>query len=633
MNFNENESRSEILLKYWGFTKFRDSQEEIIDNVIENKDVLALLPTGGGKSLCYQLPAILKKGTCIVISPLIALMEDQVSDLQKKGINATYLNSNHRFKDIDRILDNVIYGDVKFLFISPERINSRIFEERFKKMNINFIAVDEAHCISEWGNDFRPDFRNISYLKKWKPEVSFIALTATATKEVVTDIQSQLLFKEFNVVRKSFIRNNIIYKIIDCSNKEDVLLKTLKKECSIIYVRTRNKSEYLSDLLNKHGFKTNFYHGGLDFEVRTKKQKHWIDNRFNTMVATSAFGMGINKSNVRSVIHYEISDTIESFYQESGRAGRDGKTAYSLVLKNESDLDNIKKRHLIKYPSLDAIKKVFQTISNHHQIAMGYSSEKNYSLDIDLIAQKTNLPRLGTMACLNYLKKEEYIKEINKYEFSQLQIIEPLQNLNIFLKKHTQYEKIIDVLIRSYSNINNQNIAISEQIISKRLNQESKETICQLNRLNELKIVAYNEKKSSYTIQFQKPRPNINTLRLSVNHLHQKDLKEHKIKAIMNFTRSRTTCRNKKLLNYFGEKSIEKCNNCDNCTMGLKKDHNPTNIIENAILILIQYEPKSPNYLFKQFQGLIENETYNKIVKNMIKNERIFLVNNLLCKS
>lgn len=381
------------LLKYWGYNKFRDAQKEIIDKVLEKKDVLALLPTGGGKSLCFQLPAILLEGTCLVISPLIALMEDQVNQLLKKGISATYLNSFHNYKEIDRILDNVIYGEIKILYISPERISSKIFEERFKKMNISFVAVDEAHCISEWGNDFRPNYKNIHYLKKWKPNLSFIALTATATKEVIKDIQSQLLFKKKNLISRSFLRNNIIYKIIDCVNKELVLLKILKKECSIIYVRTRKKAEHLSKFLNDKGYKADFYHGGLNFKERTKKQELWIYNKFNVMVATSAFGMGIDKPNVRNVIHFEMSDTLESFYQESGRAGRDGIISFSTILKDDWDIEKIVKRHKISFPSLNQIKSVFQTISNIHQIPVGYYSEESYEIDIDVIALKSKLSK------------------------------------------------------------------------------------------------------------------------------------------------------------------------------------------------------------------------------------------------
>ena len=625
MNFLENDLKLKILRKYWGYKEFRESQEEIIENVLQKKDVLALLPTGGGKSLCYQLPAIILKGTCLVISPLIALMEDQVNQLQKKGIEATYLNSSHSYRDIDRILDNVIYGSIKILYISPERIKSKLFEERFKKMNLSFIAIDEAHCISEWGNDFRPDYRTISILRQWQTNLSFIALTASATKNVINDIQNQLLFKNNNVIKKSYLRKNIKYKIIDAIDKETVLLKIIKKECSIIYTKTRNKTEQLSKLLNRNKFKSEFYHGGLNFEDRIIKQKKWIDNEFDIMVATNAFGMGIDKSDVRTVIHFDISDTIESFYQESGRAGRDGKTSYSFILKSNTDEENLKKRCQNSYPNLEKIKNVFQTVSNIHQIGIGYSSEENYELDLDVVAQKVKLSRADTNSCIKYLIKEEFIKELNEYQYSKIKITAPIQNLNRFLKSYLKFEKIIDILIRSYSNIMDQLVAISENIISKRLNLDIVKTIHLLDQLQEQNIIVYDKKKSNNLIQFSVPRPDISKLNLSKKYIQLKNTASKKNQAVIDFINSKTACRNIFMLNYFGELMTEKCNYCDNCQIGLNEKNNPVHVIENAILILVNYEPKSPNYLYNQLKSLINKDLFNGILRNMIKRELVLV--------
>ena len=627
MDFKENDLKLKTLKNYWGFNEFRKSQEEIIDNVLQKKDILALLPTGGGKSLCYQLPAIILKGTCLVISPLVALMEDQVNQLEKKGIEATYLNSSHSFREIDRILDNVIYGSIKILYISPERIKSKLFEARFKKMNISFIAVDEAHCISEWGNDFRPDFRTISKLREWKSNLTFIALTASATKSVIIDIQDQLLFKNKNVIRKSYLRKNINYKIIDAIHKETVLLKIIKKECSIIYTKTRKKAEQISKLLNKNKFRSEFYHGGLNFEERITKQKKWIDNEVEIMVATNAFGMGIDKSDVRTVIHFEISNTIESFYQESGRAGRDGKTSYSVILKSDDDFNRLNNRFINNYPDLEKIKNVFQCISNIHQIGIGYNSEQNYELDLDEIAQKVKLTRAVTYSCIKYLIKEEYIKELNEYQYSKIKIISPIQSLNRFLKSYMKFENIIEILIRSYSNITDRMVAISENIISKRLNIEVVKTIHLLEQLQQQNIIKYDKKKSNNMIQFSSPRPNIDKLNLSKKYIELKKIASEKNQAVIEFINSKTECRNLYMLNYFGEIITKKCNYCDNCYMGLNKKNNPNNVIENAILILLNYEPKSPNYLYIQFKRLIKKDVFNSILKNMIKRELV-LVNN-----
>ena len=633
MNLVNHDLKYKSLFKHWGFNKFRDAQEEIIDQVLEKKDVLALLPTGGGKSLCFQLPAVMQKGTCIVISPLIALMEDQVNQLLSKGISATYLNSNHHYKDIDRILDNVIFGKIKILYISPERITTKIFKERFKKMNISFIAVDEAHCISEWGNDFRPDFKNIHFLRNWMPNISFIALTATATKEVVEDIQSQLLFRKNNVVSRSFSRKNIVYNVIDCFNKEEVLLKVLKKECSIIYVRTRNKTQYLSKLLNNKNYSADFYHGGLTFKERTKKQELWINNKFDIMVATNAFGMGIDKPNVRNVIHYEMSETIESFYQESGRAGRDGKTSFSTILKDEMDIEKIIKRHKINFPTSKQIKSVFQAISNIHQIPMGYFSEDSYEIDVDIIALKSKLSRSLTLSCLKYLKIEQYLKELNEYQFSKIRIVVSIKYLNSFLNNYPKYEKIIDVLIRSYSNIDRQLVAVSEVIISNRLNKDTDEIIRQLEQLHNLKIINYYKKKSSNKIQFLRPRPNINQLKLSRTYLNSKKVKEEKNSSLIHFLNSKNKCRNLALLNYFGEKTDKNCNQCDYCNMALSKKLNPDNFVENAILSLLTYEPKPPSYLYNQLQEILKKDNFNNSLRMLIKNEIISIKKNLLHKN
>ena len=451
---NNREALINVLKKYWGFDEFRELQKRIIDFVLQKKDVIALLPTGGGKSLCYQLPAVLMEGTCLVISPLIALMEDQVNNLITKGIKAAYINSSLHFKDIDRILDNVIYGNIKILYLSPERLKTTLFIDRFKKMNVSFVAVDEAHCISEWGNDFRPEYRNISSLRTLNKDLSFIALTATATAEVVEDIQEQLSFKESNKIQKSFIRNNIHYSVINVISKEKVLEKLLSNECSIIYVRNRKKTKELSKFLNSKNYKTDYYHAGLDFRERSKKQNRWINNEFDTMIATNAFGMGIDKSDVKTVIHYDLPDTLESFYQESGRAGRNGKVSYSIVLKDDLDIENLKKRIKINFPNIEDIKKVFQSIVNIHQITIGYYSDEKFELDIDIISNNKKLSRSTIYQSIKYLINEGYIQQTNDYQFSMAQIIMPINRLNQFLNTYRNFEKIIDVLIRRYYNIN-----------------------------------------------------------------------------------------------------------------------------------------------------------------------------------
>ena len=628
---NNTEALIKLLKKYWGFDEFRDSQKEIIDFVLQKKDVIALLPTGGGKSLCYQLPAVLMDGTCLVISPLIALMEDQVSQLTKRGIKTAYINSSLHFKDIDRILDNVIYGNIKILYVSPERLKTDLFLDRFKKMNISFVAVDEAHCISEWGNDFRPEYRNISAIKTLKKDLSFIALTATATPEVVIDIEKQLSFKESNKIKRSFIRNNINYSVINGISKEKVLIKLLTNQCSIIYVRNRKKTKELSKLLNSNNYKTDYYHGGLDFKERSKKQNRWINNEFDTIIATNAFGMGIDKPDVKSVIHYDLPDTLESFYQESGRAGRDGKAAYSIILKDDQDIGNLKKRIKINFPEVEDVKKVFQSIVNIHQISIGYYSEEKFELDIDVISNNNKLSRSTTSQSIKYLINEGYIQQTNDYQFSMASIIMPIDRLNQFLNNYKDFEKIIDVLIRSYSSINQQMVRISEDVISKRLNIKKGETIILLNKLHQQNILIYEAKKSNYTISFSIPRPNINHLSLSKNFLNFKKVKNEKAKQLIDYVNQKIECRNINLLKYFGENKIENCENCDNCNMGLRIKNNSEKVVKNAIIFLLNFESKSPNFILRQLEEVIEKERLNSILKQMILEESILRdKNNLL---
>jgi ATP-dependent DNA helicase RecQ len=571
------------------------------------------------------------EGTCLVISPLIALMEDQVNQLLKRGIKAAYINSSLHFKDIDRILDNVIYGNIKILYLSPERLKTTLFIDRFKKMNVSFVAVDEAHCISEWGNDFRPEYRNISSLRTLNKDLSFIALTATATPEVVEDIEEQLSFKESNKIKKSFIRNNINYSVINAIDKEKVLVKLLTNESSIIYVRNRKKTKELSKLLNSKNYKTDYYHAGLDFRERSEKQTKWINNEFDTMIATNAFGMGIDKPDVKTVIHFDLPETLESFYQESGRAGRNGKASFSIILKDDQDIENLKKRIKINFPDIEDVRKVFQSIVNIHQITIGYYSDEKFELDIDIISNNNKLSRSATSQSIKYLINEGYIQQTNDYQFSMAQITMPIDRLNQFLNSYKNFEKIIDVLIRSYSNINEQMVRISEAVISKRLNIKKEETIFLLNKLHRQNILIYEAKKSNYTINFSIPRPNINHLSLSKKFLNFKNVKNEKANQLINYVNQKIECRNINILNYFGEHKSEKCKNCDNCNMGLKIKNNSKKVVENAIVFLLNYEPKSPSFIYKQLEGVIEKERLSSILKKMILEESILRdQNNLL---
>ena len=506
-----------ILNKYWGYDSFRGSQELIIQNIFSNKDTLALLPTGGGKSICYQVPALAKEGVCIVISPLIALMMDQVSHLKKKNINAECIHSNNSKKDIDRILDNCIYGNVKLLYLSPERIKTTLFKERFKKMNVSFIAIDEAHCISQWGYDFRPSYLEISELRNIKPEIPFIALTATATSTVCSDIQQKLLFKVKNTIRDSFLRKNLCYSVVNPINKYDFLVTTINKktECTIIYVRTRKMCVTLFNLLKSKGIKSTIYHAGLDYQTRTQSQDKWMDGNIDIMIATSAFGMGIDKQNVRTVINFDIPESIESYYQEAGRAGRDNNKADSILLVENSDKTNLINRVKKTYPTLEIIKNIYQKFCNIQQIAIGSGQDNIYPLNYNTISSLTEYSTLEAFHAFRLIELSGYITISNsKLNSSELKIDLSKRELILFIDKNNNYEDIVNVLIRSYSSIMDNYVAINELLLAKRINKNIKQTELLLKRLDTLNIVSYKQNTADINLIFNIPRVDVKSLEI-----------------------------------------------------------------------------------------------------------------------
>ena len=408
-------------------------------------------------------------------------------------------------------------------------------------------------------------------------------------------------------------------------------MKLITNECSIIYVRNRKKTKELSKLLNSKNYKTDYYHAGLDFRERSEKQNRWIKNEFDTMIATNAFGMGIDKPDVKTVIHFDLPDTLEAFYQESGRAGRNGIASYSIILKDDQDIENLKKRIKINFPNIEDIKKVFQSIVNIHQISIGYLSDEKFELDIDIISNNNKLSRSTTSQAIKYLINEGYIQQTNNYQFSMAQIIMSINRLNQFLNTYKNFEKIIDVLIRSYPNISQQMVRISEAVISKRLHINKEETIILLNKLHQHNILNYVAKTSNNTINFSTPRPNINHLSLSKNFLNFKKVKNEKANHLINYVNQKIECRNINLLSYFGEHKSEKCKNCDNCNIGLRIKNNSEKIVENAVVFLLNYEPLSPSFIYKQLEEVIEKDRLNSILKKMILEESILRnKNNLL---
>ena len=622
MNQDDLIDKQKILKQYWGHETFRPLQEDIINQVLQKKDVLALLPTGGGKSLCYQFPALLMNGVCLVISPLIALMKDQVDLLRKKDIKADFINSTLSKSAIDRILDNAIYGKTKILYLSPERIQSELFQERLKKMNVSFIAVDEAHCISQWGYDFRPSYLNLNILRELKPNASLMAVTASATPKVVEDIQKKLAFKHTNVIRQSFKRSNIHYRIIQCEDKLAVLEKVLKKECTIIYVRSRRNAELISKKLNGIGISSHHYHAGLDTAYRNQIQSDWMNNQFQIMVATTAFGMGIDKSDVRTVIHYDIPESLESFYQESGRAGRDGLPSYSISLMEMNDGENLLNRITSSFPHVNDLQKTYQQFCNTHQIPIGYDDDNSFEVDIDYISSKLNLSRKTVYYCFKQLSENGYLSEIQEGNSSYLIFKSELIEIDRFIEKYHQHKKVIHYVMRSYPFSIGKEIKISERMIASRSEMDMEKVIQSLKIMHQYGLITYFKSEKLPKVKLETPRIKSSKIHLSKNTQHNFKRQVHLAEMMLQYSNENLKCRNQILLSYFGESNTNPCLKCDNCDKKASGKNNPNHILKNAILMTLKFESKEVKTIQKEFE-FVEKAQLKKTIKELLEKGQI----------
>ncbi len=446
----------QVLLKYWGYKTFRPQQEEIIRSVMDNKDTLALLPTGGGKSVCFQVPGLVKEGLCLVISPLIALMRDQVENLKKKGIPAATLYSGMNINEMEVVMSNAIHGSLKFLYISPERLQTDLITMNLHRMNINLLAVDEAHCISQWGYDFRPSYLEIANIRKLIPEVPVLALTATATSEVMDDIQEKLLFKEKHLYRQSFERKNLIYVVLKEEDKLNRMLRVIRnlKGSGIVYLRSRKKTRDIALYLKKNNINADYYHAGLDNKTRAAKQASWMKGDTHVIVATNAFGMGIDKPNVRFVIHMDLPDCIESYFQEAGRAGRDGKISYAVLLFDKTD--EIEARHNIElqYPDMNNIRQVYHALGNYFNLAIGSGKDQSFEFDMNAFCHEYNLNIRISLGAIKLLEKEGYLVTHDVVDNNaKVHITASKEDLYRFQVEQAKYDKFIKTLLRSYSGL------------------------------------------------------------------------------------------------------------------------------------------------------------------------------------
>ena len=559
----------DVLKKYWGHTQFRLKQQEIINQVIDKKDTLALLPTGGGKSICFQVPALIQEGICLVISPLIALMDDQVRFLKSKGIKSIAITSGMHYNEIDTALTNCIYGGVKFLYLSPERLQNELVQTRIKEMNINLITVDEAHCISEWGHNFRPAYRHISEIREIIPNTPVLALSATATTNVIKDIQNNLDFKEHNLIQSSFVRENLSYVVDNTEDKKSRLLKLVDKIKSsvIVYVGSRKAAKMIANFLLNNNYSANYYHGGLASKVRTERQESWTKNQTRIIVTTNAFGMGIDKADVKLVVHLELPSTIEAYFQEAGRAGRDGKQAYAFLLANKSDVKKQQDLLTLRYPTITEIKTVYQNLANYFQIAENDLPEQAISFDMLSFTERYKMSNLKIYNILKYLEKEEHIKLSEAiYSPSKLMIKVSNAELYKFQIANKYYDNFLKILLRSYSNLFNNYVIINEQEIASRLKVSTKEVVRLINKLMQLEIVKYTHENNNSLITYLKARKDTDKLYLAEKKWEErKKYEQEKLDKITNYIINKSSCRSKLLLNYFGEQESNKCGKCDFC--------------------------------------------------------------------
>ncbi len=618
----------QILTKYWGFASFRPMQEEIINSVLEGKDTLALLPTGGGKSICFQVPGLALEGICIVISPLIALMKDQVANLKKVGIPAVAIFSGMHRREIDIALDNCIYGKIRFLYLSPERLKAEIVIERMKKMKINLFVVDEAHCISQWGYDFRPSYLNIAETRKLHPEVPVIALTATATTEVVTDIQNKLEFKFENLLQKSFERKNLAYVVL----KEDDKLKRLLKVTStvkgtgIVYVRNRKSSREISDFLNKNNVSSTYYHAGLNQEVRDARQIEWATNRTRVIVSTNAFGMGIDKANVRFVVHLDIPDSIEAYFQEAGRAGRDEKKAYAVIIYNEADLLKAKDLIATSYPTIKEIKKTYLSLGNSFQLAVGAGEGESYTLDMGAFCEKFNLKPLTVYNSLKFLERDGYLSMNDaKYMPSKIMFTIGKTDLYNFQVENKLLDPIIKLLLRSYAGSFDDFVKIDEAQMAKRAKVKKELIIEFLDKLHKMKVLTYVKQNKLPQLVYTAPRQEASELVISKeNYQDRKEVSLKKINAILDYVMSYNKCRSQLLLSYFGEEESYRCGACDICLERnkLKLSQLEFDSVLDQVKPMLQENPVDLTFLVDSIKDSTEDRTL-KVIQWLIENGKI----------
>lgn len=568
-------STRSVLKQYWGYDRFRPQQEDIIQQVLLGKDTLALLPTGGGKSICYQVPGMINRGLCLVVSPLIALMKDQVENLRKRGITAYAIYTGMRRQELIQILKTASESNCKFLYVSPERLESTLFLEYLPSLDVTLVAVDEAHCISQWGYDFRPSYLRIAALREELPGVPVLALTASATRKVQEDICDKLRFKQpYQLFRQSFQRPNLSYSVFNVDAKINKLAEILEqvKGSSIVYCKSRRRTKDVSDQLQAMGIRSNFYHAGLTSELRTQKQDAWMRNEIQCMVCTNAFGMGIDKPDVRAVVHFDLPDCIENYYQEAGRAGRDGLKSYAVLLLQPGEISALREQVAIRYPGLEKIREVYQAIANYLQLPAGSGEGKSFDFETGDFSKKFGLSPYDTMFVLKTLEQEGYMR-FNEQVFvsSQAQFICNKETLYQFENDNPKLEPLITLLLRTYEGIFDRPVNIYERQLAGWLKTQVTAVQEQLRILRNYLIIEYVPQKDNPQVYLLQPRVIAADLYINQEkYEQQKNNFERRVEDFIRYTTEKTQCRSQFIGQYFGDDAIPACGVCDNCLQAKK---------------------------------------------------------------
>ena len=557
-----------ILKQYWGFDEFRPLQKDIIESVMAGKDTLAILPTGGGKSICFQVPALASEGICIVISPLIALMKDQVENLKKRDIPALLIHSGMKKPDVILTLKNATQDYFKFLYVSPERLETSLFKEYLPGIKVNLIAVDESHCISQWGYDFRPSYLRIASLRKELPRVPVLALTASATVDVQKDICKKLEFKTENIFRQSFERKNLSYSVFQTDSKMTRLVEIIQKVpgTAIVYCKSRKRTGEIMELLQMHGIPASNYHAGLKQEERNQRQKDWIENKVRVMACTNAFGMGIDKPDVRLVIHADIPDCLENYYQEAGRAGRDGKKSYTVLLYDEKDIKELDQLHVTRFPSLDKIREVYNALVNFLQIPSYTGEYTSFDFQFNIFIRNFKLKARETLYALKALEQDGwFVFNEKNYSPSTLVFNSTKQDLNEFIKNFPQYELLLITLLRSYGGIFDFPSFISENLLARLLGKKEEEIRKDLMRISLSGIISYTPLSEQPRILFQKHRVPAGELTFKTEPYNKrKKIFIERVQKMIAYSKT-NECRSLFINNYFGDEEARACGICDNC--------------------------------------------------------------------